>query len=162
MERLRREPAPDPLPNGFELTELNPDFLRDPHPILDRLRTEAPRHVHAHSAFPDAPTGLYLTRMDDVRAIFSDPTFQRDPRATPPGSLARSFAPASVMIDAPHGNLLYLDGAQHRSEREHPPLGIGEEALRARAGFASPDVCCAGGLGCDGSQAPGSRQGMTH
>lgn len=117
MERLRREPAPDPLPNGFELTELNPDFLRDPHPILDRLRTEAPRHVHAHSAFPDAPTGLYLTRMDDVRAIFSDPTFQRDPRATPPGSLARSFAPASVMIDAPHGNLLYLDGAQHRRVR---------------------------------------------
>jgi cytochrome P450 len=106
-----------PLPNGFELTELNPDFLKDPHPYLDRLRREAPCHVHRHAHFPDAPTGLYLTRMADVRAILADTSYQRDPRATPEGSLARAFAPASVMIDGPHGNLLYLDGVQHRRVR---------------------------------------------
>lgn len=106
-----------PLPNGFELTELNPEFLSDPHPVLDRLRQEAPRHIHRHDHFPEAPEGLYLTRMADVRAILSDTTYQRDPRSTPPGSLARAFAPASVMIDGPHGNLLYLDGAQHRRVR---------------------------------------------
>lgn len=106
-----------PLPNGFELTELNPEFLSDPHPVLDRLRQEAPRHIHRHDHFPEAPEGLYLTRMVDVRAILSDTTYQRDPRSTPPGSLARAFAPASVMIDGPHGNLLYLDGAQHRRVR---------------------------------------------
>ncbi len=117
MHRLKPESETAPLPNGFELTELNPDFLRDPHPILDQLRTQAPQHIHAHPLFPDAPTGLYLTRHEDVRAIFADATYQRDPRATPPGSLARSFAPASVMIDGPHGNLLYLDGAQHRRVR---------------------------------------------
>jgi cytochrome P450 len=112
----RREDAP-PLPNGFELTELNPEFLRDPHPMLDRLREEAPRHVHRHAHFPEAPEGLYVTRIEDVRAVFADPSFQRDPRATPEGSLARAFAPASVMIDGQHGNLLYLDGAQHRRVR---------------------------------------------
>ena len=117
MHRLKPAPEAESLPNGFELTELNPDFLRDPHPTLDRLRSDAPRHVHAHALFPAAPTGLYLTRHEDVRAIFSDATYQRDPRATPEGSLARSFAPASVMIDGPHGNLLYLDGAQHRRVR---------------------------------------------
>jgi hypothetical protein len=117
MKGLKTETAPDALPNGFELTELNPEFLRNPHPMLDRLRQEAPRHIHAHAHFPDAPTGLYLTRMADVRAIFADGSFQRDPRATPPGSLARAFAPAAVMQDGPHGNLLYLDGAQHRRVR---------------------------------------------
>ncbi|MFN7163343.1 MAG: cytochrome P450 [Hyphomonas sp.] len=114
---MKPEPGTAPLPNGFELTELNPDFLRDPHPVLDRLRREAPRHVHAHAHFPDAPAGLYLTQIEDVRAIFADATYQRDPRATPPGSLARAFAPAAVMQEGPHGNLLYLDGAQHRRVR---------------------------------------------
>jgi cytochrome P450 len=87
MPELKPALADASLPNGFELTELNPDFLRDPHPMLDRLRAEAPRHVHAHALFPAAPTGLYLTRHEDVRAIFADATYQRDPRATPEGSL---------------------------------------------------------------------------
>ena len=117
MPRLKSDAASVPLPNGFELTELNPDFLRDPHPILDRIRAGAPRHVHRHAHFPDAPDGLYLTTLADVRAIFADPSFQRDPRSTPPGSLARAFAPAAVMAEGPHGNLLYLDGAQHRRVR---------------------------------------------
>lgn len=131
MSRLNLRKDLPPLPNGFELTELNPDFLRDPHPMLDRLRAEAPRHVHRHAHFPDAPEGLYLTRIEDVRAVFADPSYQRDPRATPPGSLARAFAPASVMIDGPHGNLLYLDGAQHRRVR-----GLVSRAFTPRAVLA--------------------------
>jgi cytochrome P450 len=117
MSELKPEARAEPLPNGFELTELNPDFLRDPHPILDRLREEAPRHVHAHAHFPDAPRGLYLTRLEDVRAIFADASYQRDPRQTPPGSLARAFAPPAMLAPEAHGNLLYLDGAQHRRVR---------------------------------------------
>ncbi len=117
MSELKPETRAEPLPNGFELTELNPDFLRDPHPILDRLREEAPQHVHAHAHFPDAPGGLYLTRLEDVRAIFADASYQRDPRQTPPGSLARAFAPPAMLAPEPHGNLLYLDGAQHRRAR---------------------------------------------
>lgn len=117
MPRLNSEAESAPLPNGFELTELNPDFLRDPHPVLDLVRREAPRHIHRHAHFPEAPTGLYLTRLADVRAIFADPTYQRDPRATPAGSLARAFAPPAMLDPAPHGNLLYMDGAEHRRVR---------------------------------------------
>jgi cytochrome P450 len=117
MSKLNLKSEAPPLPNGFELTELNPEFLKDPHISLDRIRREAPRHVHRHAHFPDAPDGLYLTTLADVRAVFADPTYQRDPRATPPGSLARAFAPEAVMVDGPHGNLLYLDGAQHRRVR---------------------------------------------
>lgn len=105
------------LPNGFELTELNPEFLANPHSLLDLIRLKAPRHVHRHAHFPDAPTGLYLTRLADVRAVFADATFQRDPRSTPSGSLARAFAPPAMLDPAPHGNLLYLDGADHRRIR---------------------------------------------
>lgn len=124
--------ADTPLPNGFELTELNPEFLHNPHPILDRLRADAPRHIHSHALFPAAPAGLYLTRHEDVRAIFSDATYQRDPRATPEGSLARAFAPASVMIDGPHGNLLYLDGAQHRRVRGLVSRAFTPKAISAK------------------------------
>lgn len=134
MHRLKPEPEATPLPNGFELTELNPDFLRDPHTMLDRLRSEAPHHIHAHALFPDAPTGLYLTRHEDVRAVFADATYQRDPRATPTGSLARSFAPASVMIEGPHGNLLYLDGAQHRRVRGLVSRAFTPKAIAAKRG----------------------------
>ena len=117
MTKLNQRPQTPPLPNGFELTELNPEFLHDPHPMLDRLRAEAPRHIHAHAHFPEAPTGIYLTRLEDVRSIFADATYQRDPRKTPPGSLARSFAPPAMLDPAPHGNLLYMDGAEHRRVR---------------------------------------------
>lgn len=152
MSRLNPETETTPLPNGFELTELNPDFLRDPHPVLDLVRREAPRHIHRHAHFPEAPTGLYLTRLADVRAIFADPTYQRDPRATPPGSLARAFAPPAMLDPAPHGNLLYMDGAEHRRvrglvSRAFTPKSIAAkradiEAIAARlleAAAAKPD-----------------------
>lgn len=134
MPELKPAVADAPLPNGFELTELNPDFLRDPHAMLDRMRAEAPRHVHAHALFPDAPTGLYLTRHEDVRAILADATYQRDPRATPEGSLARAFAPPAVMIEGPHGNLLYLDGAQHRRVRSLVSRAFTPKAIAAKRG----------------------------
>lgn len=134
MPRLNFETEPSPLPNGFELTELNPDFLRDPHPMLDRIRREAPRHAHRHAHFPSAPEGLYLTTLADVQAVFSDPSYQRDPRATPPGSLARVFAPAAVMADGPHGNLLYLDGAQHRRVRSVVSRAFTPKSIQAKRG----------------------------
>lgn len=132
MSKLISRPESPALPNGFELTELNPDFLQDPHPILDRLRQEAPRHVHAHAHFPEAPTGLYLTRIEDVRAIFADASFQRDPRSTPPGSLARSFAPPAMLDPAPHGNLLYMDGAEHRRVRSLVSRAFTPKAIAAK------------------------------
>jgi cytochrome P450 len=132
MPAAKPDSADTDLPNGFELTELNPGFLSDPHPILDRLRQEAPRHIHRHAHFPDAPPGLYLTRMEDVRAILADGSYLRDPRSTPPGSLARAFAPASVMIEGPHGNLLYLDGAQHRRVRSVMSRAFTPRSIRAK------------------------------
>jgi len=134
MAMPNAKPVPDcaPLPNGFELTELNPDFLRDPHSLLDRVRREAPHHIHRHAHFPEAPSGLYLTRLADVRAIFADPTYQRDPRATPAGSLARVFAPPAMLDPEPHGNLLYMDGAEHRRVRGLVSRAFTPKAIAAK------------------------------
>ena len=134
MSRLKPDAVSGDLPNGFELTELNPDFLRDPHAILDLVRREAPRHIHRHAHFPEAPAGLYLTRLDDVRAIFADPTYQRDPRSTPQGSLARAFAPPAMLAPEPHGNLLYLDGAEHRRVRSLVSRAFTPKAIAAKRG----------------------------
>ena len=48
MSKLNLRDEDPPLPNRFELTELNPDLLRDPHSMLDRLREEAPRAPACH------------------------------------------------------------------------------------------------------------------
>ena len=53
---LKSDAELQPLPNVFELTWLNPEFLRDPQPMLDRLRQDAPHLIHAHAHFPDEPT----------------------------------------------------------------------------------------------------------
>lgn len=37
MQCLKGGAGADNLPNGCELTVLNPDFLLNPHPALDRL-----------------------------------------------------------------------------------------------------------------------------
>jgi hypothetical protein len=62
---LKGDAELQPWPNGFEVTGLNPEFLRDPHPMPDRLRQDAPRHIHTHAPFLEAPTGPYLMQIED-------------------------------------------------------------------------------------------------
>jgi hypothetical protein len=55
-----------PLPNVFDLTPLNPEYSRDPHALLDRLRTECPVHR-------DGQAGTFiLTRYADARGVLAD------------------------------------------------------------------------------------------
>ncbi|SDL64593.1 Cytochrome P450 [Lentzea albidocapillata subsp. violacea] len=53
------------------------DFVRDPHPVLARLRAEAPVRLVA------TPNGLktwLVTRYDDARALLTDPRLSKDMR----------------------------------------------------------------------------------
>jgi glutamate-5-semialdehyde dehydrogenase len=62
---LKSDAELQPLPNGLELTGLNPEFRRDPHPMLDRLRLDPSRleamarGLEAIAALPD-PVGRVL------------------------------------------------------------------------------------------------------
>lgn len=65
---------PPPLPEGLELSELDPIYREQPHARLDRLRCEAPRYLD-----PASETGrLFLTRHADVRAALVDRSLTRD------------------------------------------------------------------------------------
>jgi len=66
--------AASPLPQGQELSELDPIYREAPHERLDRLRCEAPRYLD-----PASETGrLFLTRHADVRAALVDRALTRD------------------------------------------------------------------------------------
>ncbi len=65
----------------------------------------------------------------------ADASYQRDPRAAPPGSLARAFTPAAVLQDGPHDNLLYHDGAQHQRVRGLVPRAFKLKSILATIRF---------------------------
>lgn len=56
FQRLKAGDNADKLSKGFGLTELDADFLQNPHPALDPLSQAAPRHIHTPAHVPDEPT----------------------------------------------------------------------------------------------------------
>jgi cytochrome P450 len=73
-----RSAVPSPLPEGLELSELDPIYREQPHARLDRLRCEAPRYLD-----PASETGrLFLTRHADIRAALIDRSLTRDAKKT--------------------------------------------------------------------------------
>ena len=77
------------LPQGLQLTELDPAFRVDPHAPLNRLRDEAP--VHWDPVFG----GYFLTRYNDVRAVLTDRALLRD------ADKAEDAAHFAKMLQAP-------------------------------------------------------------
>lgn len=76
--KFREGAPPPPLPQGLELSELDPIYREQPHARLDRLRCEAPRYLD-----PASETGrLFLTRHADIRAALIDKTLTRDAKKT--------------------------------------------------------------------------------
>lgn len=98
-----------PLPTGMQLNAFDPEFRERPHPILDRLRNEAPRHM--------TDFGLYLTRQDDARAALADPALSRDPRKAPEGALARMLMPPPILRGEKPSNMLWMDDPEHLINR---------------------------------------------
>ena len=56
---------------SFDLNTIDSQFITDPYPILANLREHDPVHVN-----PDG--SLYLTRYEDVRAVYQDKTMVSD------------------------------------------------------------------------------------
>jgi cytochrome P450 len=70
----KTERATAPLPQGLELSELDPVYREHPHARLDHLRCEAPHYLD-----PASEAGrLFLTRHADVRAAITDRSLTRD------------------------------------------------------------------------------------
>ena len=66
-----QEMQSSPLPSMAQLSGLNPAFRNDPHPPLDRLRTEAPRHCTSGALFLTTQVDSRRLRMPDSHATRS-------------------------------------------------------------------------------------------
>jgi cytochrome P450 len=124
-----------PLPNVFDLTPLNPEFNRDPHALLDRLRAECPVRR-------DTQAGTFiLTRYAEVRGVLADTILWRDPaKAEPEAYLARRMTddPLQAAVTEAGGvarSILLLDDPDHARIRN--PLA---RALYKRVARCRPQV----------------------
>ena len=102
--------AHDGLPLGKKLTALDPEFRRDPYPILERLRREAPTLDDRELV------RRVFTRHDDVKALLRDKALLTDPRSAAEGSFAREFLGANLGPDE-EPSMLLMDEPGHRRLR---------------------------------------------
>ncbi len=90
------------LPQGIEITALDPHFREDPYGILRNLRDQSPVHEDT-----ELKRFIY-TRHDDVKNILRDKDLWSDPRKANPGSFTREFLgsgdeePSMLMMDEPN------------------------------------------------------------
>ena len=115
-----------PIPTGVRLTHFDPEFRKNPYPILAELRERDPIHR-------DTELGRWVfTRHDDVWEILRNPEYWSDPRKGNPDSFARRFLGSGD--EEP--SMLLMDNPGHRRLRElarHPFTPRAVEVWRERA-----------------------------
>ena len=110
-----------PLPSGLQLTALDPVFRERPHDHLDRLRAEDPIHR-------DPAIGrVFLTRLEDIKAVLFDRSLSVDPRKAPDTPLRRAMM-GDVSPEAFQPSMLRLDDPDHKRLR-----GLVSQAFNQRS-----------------------------
>ena len=100
----------DQLPQGIQLTAIDPDFREDPYTILANLREHAPVHE-------DHELGRFVvTRHEDVKALLHDKEFYTDPRKANPGTFSREILGATLGFGE-KPSMLLMDEPDHRRLR---------------------------------------------
>ncbi len=96
------------LPNGLQMTALDPDYRADPYPRLRDMRERCP--VRFDTTFGS----VQLTRYADVRAVLTDRSLWRDPMRADEHSLARRRLVAAEADGAPRQqSILTSDDPDH-------------------------------------------------
>lgn len=99
------------LPNGVQLTPLDPDFRDNPYEILDRVRQEAP-------ILRDDMLGRWvMTRHDDVAKVLKDKSLSVDPHNAGENSLSRIFLQEGVASEDEVPSMLFSDDPAHKRLR---------------------------------------------
>jgi len=100
----------DQLPQGMQLTAIDPDFREDPYTVLANLREHAPVHE-------DRELGRFVvTRHEDVKALLHDKEFYTDPRKANPGTFSREILGATLGFGE-KPSMLLMDEPDHRRLR---------------------------------------------
>lgn len=118
------------LPQGLQLTELDPAFRIDPHASLNRLRAEAP--VHWDSVFG----GYFMTRYDDIRKVLTDRALLRNAdEAEEAATFAKMLQQPTpgAEADARLPIILFLDDPDHTRIRTPLAKGLYARVAKARS-----------------------------
>jgi cytochrome P450 len=98
------------LPQGIQLTPIDPAFREDPYPILHELRRRAPVHRD------DELARWVVTRHDDVLHVLRHKEFLVDPRRAKPDAYHRQFDREEDYEGEP--SMLFLDDPEHGRLRQ--------------------------------------------
>lgn len=109
-----------PIPTGIAVTNLDPAFREDPHPVLDDLRERDPAH---HDALMGS---WFLTRQADVQPLLQNRDLAVDPRKANENSMIRRLA--GDQLDDGNASMLFLDPPDHDRLR-----GLVNKAFTPRA-----------------------------
>lgn len=102
--------AEQPLPSGIALTALDPEYRRDPYPLLKRLHAQAPVHEDTELK------RFIVSSHDEVKAILRDADYWSDPRKANPGTFSYEVLGASIPADE-EPSMLLMDEPGHRRLR---------------------------------------------
>jgi hypothetical protein len=102
-----QDAKPTTVPTGIQLTALDPEFRRDPYPMLEELLDAEPVH------YDEIVKRWVLSSHDDIEAVLKDKAqWGADARKALPGTYMALFAPRDgrdpsiLMLDDPdHGRL---------------------------------------------------------
>jgi cytochrome P450 len=109
----RSRPLSNDLPNGLELSALNPAFSADPDTPLRRIREECPIRR-------DDMAGMFnLARYADIRELLADRSHLKDPeKAEPAAIMMRAFLNNQEGVKGNEvKNILFLDDPDHSRVR---------------------------------------------
>ncbi len=120
-----------PPPGVLALTPLNPVFRADPHAVLGPLREH-------HPVLRDEMAGVFfLSRYEDVRAVVTDLTMDRDPlKAEAAAVLTRRIRDQRTegIVDRGGGpSILLIDDPDHARIREPLAQALYKRVARCRA-----------------------------
>lgn len=108
-----------PVPTGIQITALDPEFRRDPYPMLEELRDAEPVHYDA------IVKRWVLSDHDDIEALLKDKAmWAADARKALPGTYMALFAPR----DGREPSILMMDDPDHARLR-----GLVNKAFTPRA-----------------------------
>jgi hypothetical protein len=122
-----------PLPEAFQLTQMDPDYHAERDSRMTALREQCP--VKRDPMFG----AFFVTRYDDARGVLTDRTMWRTAKKAEPEAaiiqLRELNEPEELRQEGGIRNIIFLEGEEHA--RVRPPL---QKALYARVAKCKGDV----------------------
>ncbi|MEX2238749.1 MAG: cytochrome P450 [Dehalococcoidia bacterium] len=115
------------LPTGIQLTPLDPEFQREPYPILAQMREAEPVH------YDSVLKRWLLFRAEEVDALLRDRSLAVNPKLAGPGSYMAMFLGGADFSHDGEPNMLFADPPYHTRLRSLVTKAFSARAVEAMA-----------------------------